>query len=421
MLEQGFFFIFVGNFLPVVGYLIDSNPCRFFFETFGWLKGLASVVLAFFFSQNVLAQQLVLPFSMSQESPMAFAVDSLSLMRHSPGSFSSGSPHASSQALTLQMQFCVVGAELPRDRILILTPRISDNTHSVAFPGIEIYGSWAYYAFLRGRTQYNNVRNTAQQPIGLRSGEVHNFLPYEQSVGWESWMSDATVTFDLCYKDGCGVLREDSRAAFPSTVGSQLKGKPDLSTPPLFVDRSEYQFQTFRPILALKTNLLYDLILAPNIEVELPLDQRCRWSLMGEYWNPWYRWKRLDYAYQIQGGGLELRRWFSPRCDGSRPFLSGQFWGVYAAAARYDLEYDQTGDQGDVFSGGLTYGYSLPIGRCWNLEMSISGGVVAGQRRHYNAEFESTHLIYKYTKNLFYAGPTKLKLSLVWIIGKKKD
>ena len=86
---------------------------------------------------------------------------------------------------------------------------------------------------------------------------------------------------------------------------------------------------------------------------------------------------------------------------------------------RDDLENDGTGDQGEVFSGGLTYGYSLPLGRHWNLEMSVSGGVVFGERRHYNAEFESTHLIYKYTKNMFYAGPTKLKLSLVWIIGKK--
>ena len=77
------------------------------------------------------------------------------------------------------------------------------------------------------------------------------------------------------------------------------------------------------------------------------------------------------------------------------------------------------GDQGDVFSGGFTYGYSWPLSSRFNLEASVSVGVVAGDRRHYNAEFESTHLIYKYTKNVFYAGPTKLKLSLVWILGSK--
>jgi hypothetical protein len=73
-----------------------------------------------------------------------------------------------------------------------------------------------------------------------------------------------------------------------------------------------------------------------------------------------------------------------------------------------------------VWSVGATCGYSLPIGRYWNLELSGSVGFVSGERRHYNAEFESTHLIYKYTKNLSYFGPTKLKVSLVWIIPSKK-
>ncbi len=178
-------------------------------------------------------------------------------------------------------------------------------------------------------------------------------------------------------------------------------------------------FDTYRPLLAVKTNLLYDVLLAPNIELEMTLGRRARWSLMAEYCNPWWRWDRKDQSYQIQELGLELRRWFSPRCDQARPWLSGHFLGLYCAVAKYDLERNAVGDQGDVFSAGLSYGYSWPIASRWNLEFNIAAGIIAGERRHYNAEFDSSHLIYKYTKNLFYAGPTKLKLSLVYIIGKK--
>ena len=176
----------------------------------------------------------------------------------------------------------------------------------------------------------------------------------------------------------------------------------------------------YKPLLALKTNMLYDLALAPNIEVELPFGRNKRWSVMAEYLNPWWRLDKLNYAYEIQEAGVELRRWLTPRCNGSRPWLSGSFLGVYVASAKYDLEYNGVGDQGEIWSVGATWGYSWPVSRRLNLEFSLSAGYVNGERRHYNAEFESSHLIYKYTKKINYFGPTKLKFSLVWILPSKQ-
>lgn len=180
------------------------------------------------------------------------------------------------------------------------------------------------------------------------------------------------------------------------------------------------RYDGYKPLLALKTNMLYDLALAPNIEVEIPFGRDRRWSVMAEYLNPWWRLDKLNYAYEIQEAGLELRRWLTPRCDGSRPWLSGLFAGLYLASAKYDLEYDGVGDQGEIWSVGATLGYSWPIAKRLNLELSASVGFMDGERRHYNAEFESSHLIYKETKKLQYFGPTKLKFSLVWIIPSKK-
>ena len=179
---------------------------------------------------------------------------------------------------------------------------------------------------------------------------------------------------------------------------------------------TQRRFKGYKPAFALKTNLLYDLALAPNIEVEVPFGRDRRWSVMVEYLNPWWRLDKLNYAYEIQEAGVELRRWMMPRCDGSRPWLSGSFLGLYVASAKYDLEYNGVGDQGEIWSAGFTFGYSWPLNKRLNLELSASAGPVYGERRHYNAEFESSHLIYKSTKNMQYFGPTKVKLSLVWII-----
>ena len=210
----------------------------------------------------------------------------------------------------------------------------------------------------------------------------------------------------------------DYRIDYETLVLSTIKGRTDTVYNLPKGDRVEppvYEIKRFYPDFALKTNLLFDLGAALNFEVEVPFGREYRWSVMAEDWFPWYVWHRNSRAYEIWNIGVELRRWFG-RCPGHRPALSGHFLGLYAASGKYDIEWGSVGDQGEYTSVGATYGYSWPLARHWNLEASISAGALWGPRRHYNGEFEDTHLIWKYTGNVFYAGPTKLKLSLVWMM-----
>lgn len=170
-----------------------------------------------------------------------------------------------------------------------------------------------------------------------------------------------------------------------------------------------------RPLLALKTNLLFDLAAAPNAEVEVPFGPGRHWSVMAEVWCPWYVWHHNSRAYELLTVGIEARRWFGP-CE---PVLTGHFVGAYFAGGKYDFEWDSKGYQGEFLSTGLTYGYSWALASCLNLEASISAGVLWGPYRRYHGEFDDTHLIWKYTNRMRYLGPTKLKLSLVWLLGKK--
>ena len=51
-----------------------------------------------------------------------------------------------------------------------------------------------------------------------------------------------------------------------------------------------------RTVLALKNNLLYDLALAPNIEVEIPLNRR--WSVNAEYKCPWWLNSSREFCFR---------------------------------------------------------------------------------------------------------------------------
>lgn len=202
---------------------------------------------------------------------------------------------------------------------------------------------------------------------------------------------------------------------------------------------TEARLNPFRPWFALKTNLLFDALLAPNFEIEVPFGRYRQWSIMVEDWFPWWLFNRnskqagnpyrlfgVPYytnkakgyrtAYEVWMIGVELRRWFS-RCWGDQPLMTGHFVGLYLSSGKYDIEWKSTGDQGEFVSAGATWGYSWLLSRRWNLEVSASLGVLWGPQRHYRGEYDDTHLIWKENRNFFYAGPTKLKLSLVWLIG----
>ena len=175
---------------------------------------------------------------------------------------------------------------------------------------------------------------------------------------------------------------------------------------------------TQRPLFAVKTNLLFDLALFPNLELEVPLGRDARWSILAEWGSAWYVWRHNSRAYEVVNAGVEARRWFG-RCPGCRPVLTGFFLGAYASAGKFDLEWNSKGNQGEFVSFGPSVGYSWVLSRNLNIEASGTLGIVLGQRRRYDGEFQDTHLIWKRFGDVLYGGPTQLKVSLVWLIPRK--
>lgn len=202
----------------------------------------------------------------------------------------------------------------------------------------------------------------------------------------------------------------------PETVPGRTEAQlPQVEAQPI---TPAEQFPPLRPLFAVKTNLLLDAALWPNVEAEVPFGRNANWSVMAEWGSPWYVWHHNSRAYQILNVGLEVRRWLG-RCYPCRPVLSGGFVGLYAAAGKYDLEWDSNGKQGEYFSAGISGGYSWPVRPCLNIEFSGSVGILFGPQRHYHGEFQDTHLIWKHFDGLIYGGPTQLKVSLVWLLPRK--
>lgn len=169
-----------------------------------------------------------------------------------------------------------------------------------------------------------------------------------------------------------------------------------------------------RMIAAVKTNLLYDAVTAVNFAVEVPIGER--WSIVAEDVFPWWSWgpNRNKYAFQMVEIGIEPRYWFYKKEDAD--VLEGHFVGVYGMSAKYDFQWDRSlCYQGEYWSTGVTYGYSLPVKEWLKLEFSASVGFMRSNYRHYqpSPEYENLYLDEYQVGVLSYFGPTKVNVSMV--------
>lgn len=167
--------------------------------------------------------------------------------------------------------------------------------------------------------------------------------------------------------------------------------------------------------LALKTNLLFDALLMPNFEIEVPLGDR--WSVQGEYMFPWWVSKDDTRALQILSGGVEGRYWFGHRNRMER--LAGHFLGLYAGGGMYDVEYRGAGYQGEFYiASGISYGYGLRLSSDFRMEFSLGVGFLGTSYSRYN--LKDNHLVWQNDGRYTWIGPTKLKISLVWVLNRKE-
>lgn len=168
-------------------------------------------------------------------------------------------------------------------------------------------------------------------------------------------------------------------------------------------------------LFACKTNLLYDAVTALNFELEMPIGNH--WSLAVEDVFPWWETGN-KYCFQMWEMGAEARYWFRNNKYKAQK-LQGHFLGLYSMSSKFDFQNDyDICYQGEYWSAGLTYGYSMKLTRHLNMEFSLSLGYLSSSYRHYYPADDYGLLWRDKSKmgRINYIGPTKVKVALVWPI-----
>ena len=163
--------------------------------------------------------------------------------------------------------------------------------------------------------------------------------------------------------------------------------------------------------LAIKTNLLYDALLMPSLEVEYRINKR--WSVNLEGDMAWWKNNGKHKYYQLATISPEGRYWFKTR----KPW-HGHYIGVFTGFSWYDLENGNKGYRGEAQMAGLSYGYMWPIARRLSLEAGVGAGFLHTRYEEYLPK--DGHYHYQQTKQTNYFGPLKLKFALVWCLWNEK-
>ena len=176
---------------------------------------------------------------------------------------------------------------------------------------------------------------------------------------------------------------------------------------------SESQAPPVASYFALKSNLLYDALLVPNLSLEASIGSG--WTLGAGGMFAWWSKDAKHRYWRIYGGDLEIRKYFGTLAK-SKP-LQGHHLGIYGDFLTYDFEFGAKGYQSKAtYAAGIKYGYSHPIANRLNLDFALGIGYLHSNYKTYVPR--DGCYVYQETKKRKWLGPTQAEISLVWLLGK---
>ena len=169
--------------------------------------------------------------------------------------------------------------------------------------------------------------------------------------------------------------------------------------------------------VGIKTNLIPDALLSPNLGVEIGLARKWSLDLTGEV----NFWKVNGHLWKHWLAQPEARYWFCDR-------FAGHFVAVHALGGQYNFgnlhnnihvlgsnvsELTHYRYQGWAAGGGIAYGYTWVLGKHWNLEAEIGIGWLYTKFDKYSCANCGKKL--ESGKHHNYYGPTKLSIAFEYL------
>lgn len=201
--------------------------------------------------------------------------------------------------------------------------------------------------------------------------------------------------------------------ARPEPASQSPSSPPFPAIPSQVHPSSESQAPPVASYFALKSNLLYDALLVPNLSLEASIGSG--WTLGAGGMLAWWSKDAKHRYWRIYGGDLEIRKYFGTLSK-SKP-LQGHHLGIYGDFLTYDFEFGAKGYQSKAtYAAGIKYGYSHPIANRLNLDFALGIGYLHSNYKTYVPR--DGCYVYQETKKQKWLGPTQAEISLVWLLGK---
>lgn len=200
------------------------------------------------------------------------------------------------------------------------------------------------------------------------------------------------------------------------TLPTEAFVQTDICFIPIVTPTSDRPFY-----MAVKSNMLSDILAIPEIGLEFYLGKN--FSIVGNWMYGWWDKDSTHKYWRAYGGDLAVRWWFGKAAH-QKP-LTGHHIGLYGGVVTYDFEFGGKGYMGGrpghnlwdrcMHHFGVEYGYSLPIARRFNIDFTLGLGYMGGKYVEYHPQDKC--YVWDATKYRHWFGPTKLEVSLVWLIG----
>lgn len=185
-----------------------------------------------------------------------------------------------------------------------------------------------------------------------------------------------------------------------------------------------------QPVWILRSNIPLLGLGTPNLQAELSLGRRERWSVNVEGVLSWWTFSHNAYANQIIYGSVELRRWLGNRDH--HHTLDGWHIGWAIGGGYGDVEWRSKGYQAEVYSTFLNIGWQHRFGsrRQWAFDAGFGLGYAFINWRNYKGsslfpvgkeEQYDNHLMWQKTDHTNWIGTPHLNISIGYVFNMKKQ
>ncbi len=178
----------------------------------------------------------------------------------------------------------------------------------------------------------------------------------------------------------------------------------------------------------LRSNLAHDVATVPSIGTQIYLGGGLALDL--NWSGSWWSMSKKDRFWRMYGAEAAFRYFFRRPQDNAKGMfrsLTGHHLGLYGQVLTYDVEWEGKGYLGGqegrnlfaapTWSAGLEYGYTLPIGKHFNLDFGLGVGYMRGPVQEYVPNGNGGYARVGEPRTFQWIGPTRLEITLQWLIG----